>query len=106
MRLRRSLHILLIALAIGMACRPVGATAQPLTVVSQAPRKPSPGKPPLLVLLHGFGANERDLLPMAARLDPRLAVISLRGPYEVRSGGYSWTNGNTADSLDDARRLV
>lgn len=106
MPLSRSVLIRLIALAIGVACHPAGAAAQPLTVVRQAPRKPAPGRPPMLVLLHGFGANERDLLPMAARLDPRLAVASLRAPYQIRSGSYSWMNGNTADELDNARRLV
>ena len=43
---------------------------------------------------------------MAARLDPRLAVASLRGPYQIRPGSYSWVNGNTADELDNARRMV
>jgi phospholipase/carboxylesterase len=106
MPLPRSALTLLIALAIGVAYRPLGAAAQPLTVVHQAPRKPAPGKPPMLVLLHGFGANEQDLLPMAARLDPRLAVASIRGPYQIRPGSYSWMNGNTADELDNARRMV
>jgi phospholipase/carboxylesterase len=106
MTLPRAVLILLIALAIGVACSPVGAAAQPLIVAQQAPRKPAPGKPPMLVLLHGFGANEQDLLPMAARLDPRLAVASLRGPYQLRPGSYSWMNGNTADELDNARRMV
>lgn len=106
MPLRRSVLILLIAFAIGVGYPPGGAVAQTLTAVHQAPRKPAPGRPPLLVLLHGFGANEHDLLPMAKRLDPRLAVASFRGPYEIRPGGYSWVNGNTADELDNARRMV
>ena len=106
MPLHRSVLISLIALAIAVAYRPVGAAAQPLTLVHQAPRKPAPGKPPMLVLLHGFGANEQDLLPMAARLDRRLAVASLRGPYQIRPGSYSWVNGTTADELDNARRMV
>lgn len=106
MPLLRSALILLIVLTIGVAYRPVGAAAPPLTVVQEAPRKPAPGKPPMLVLLHGFGANERDLLPMAARLDPRLAVASIRGPYQIRPGSYSWVNGNTADELDKTRRMV
>ena len=55
----RSVLILPIVLTIGVAYRPVGAAAPPLTVVHQAPRKPAPGKPPMLVLLHGFGANSR-----------------------------------------------
>ena len=102
----RSVLILVIALAVGVAYGPVGAAAQPLTVVYQPPRKPAPGKPPLLVLLHGFGANEQDLLAIAARLDSRLAVASFRAPYEIRPGSYSWMNGNTADELARARRLV
>jgi phospholipase/carboxylesterase len=106
MPLPRSVPILLIALAIAVAYPAAGAAGQPLTIVHQPPRKPAPGKPPLLVLLHGFGANERDLLPMAARLDSRLAVASLRGPYEIRPGSYSWVNGNSADELDNARRMV
>ena len=106
MPLTRSVLILLLALAVGVAYRPVAAAAQPLTVVHRVPRKPAPGKPPMLVLLHGFGANEQDLLPVAARLDPRLAVASLRGPYQIRSGSYSWVNGNSAEELDQARRLV
>jgi len=105
MPLPRPVLILLIAL-IAVASRPVGAVAQPLTVVHHAPRKPSPGKPPLLVLLHGFGANEQDLLPVAARLDPHLAVASLRGPYQIRLGSYAWVNENTGGELDNARRMV
>jgi phospholipase/carboxylesterase len=86
MPLLRSVLILLIVLTISIAQRPVGAAAPPLTVVQQAPRKPAPGKPPML--------------------DPRLAVASIRGPYQIRPGSYSWVNGNTADELDNARRMV
>jgi phospholipase/carboxylesterase len=53
------------------------------------PRAPSP-RPPLLVLLHGVGADENDLLPLAPHLDPRLLVISLRAPREYPVMGYSW----------------
>jgi phospholipase/carboxylesterase len=102
----RSILIVVFALAVGVAYGPVGAASQLLTVVYQAPRKPVPGKPPLLVLLHGFGANEQDLLSIAARLDPRLAVASPRGPYQIRPGSYSWVNGNTSDELRSARRMV
>jgi phospholipase/carboxylesterase len=79
----------------------------PLTVIHQVPRKPEPGrKPPLLVLLHGHGAHERDLLPMAARLDPRLAIASPRAPFQIGSDNYSWTNGNSAADVDAAKRTV
>lgn len=47
-------------------------------------------QPPLLVLLHGVGADERDLLPVAAHLDPRLLCVSLRAPRPYPVMGHSW----------------
>ena len=47
----------------------------------------------LLVLHHGRGANERDLLPLADALDParRLHVVSPRAPHELPGfPGYHW----------------
>jgi phospholipase/carboxylesterase len=106
-RLKRGAVVFgLIAIAGGQTPLQVEAQAQQLTVIHQAPRKPGPGKSPLLVLLHGHGADEKDLLPMVARLDPRLAIASLRAPIQIRQGGYSWLSGNTEADLDDARRAV
>lgn len=44
---------------------------------------------PLLVLLHGFGADERDLLPVASQLPQVFTVASVRGPSEA-GHGYAW----------------
>ena len=53
-------------------------------------RDVAPGvRPPLLVLLHGIGADENDLLPLARRLDPRFTVVSLRAPHDYH-GGFAW----------------
>lgn len=46
--------------------------------------------PPVLVLLHGLGSNERDLMELAPELDSRLLVVSIRAPIEVGYGGYAW----------------
>ncbi|PLK48502.1 alpha/beta hydrolase [Uliginosibacterium sp. TH139] len=46
--------------------------------------------PPLLVLLHGKGANEDDLFALARHVDPRFLVISLRAPHEMAPGYYRW----------------
>src|SRR5690242_18493579 len=54
-----------------------------------APRAPSE-RPPLLVLLHGFGADEQDLLPLAPFLDPRCSVVSARAPHEAEPMGHRW----------------
>jgi len=42
--------------------------------------------PPLLVLLHGKGANEEDLFGLARHADPRFMVASLRAPHEMAPG--------------------
>ncbi|MGV3617103.1 MAG: alpha/beta hydrolase [Fimbriimonas sp.] len=45
---------------------------------------------PLLVLLHGLGSNERDLMEFAHYLDPRLTVVAFRAPNAYGYGGFSW----------------
>lgn len=45
---------------------------------------------PALVLLHGRGANEDDLLGLARYLDPRLLIITVRAPFDFPFGGYTW----------------
>lgn len=45
---------------------------------------------PLLVLLHGLGSNERDLMAFAPYLDPRLTVVAFRAPQAYGFGGYAW----------------
>jgi phospholipase/carboxylesterase len=47
-------------------------------------------RPPLLVLLHGIGADEEDLLGLAPALDPRFLVVSPRAPHLARPMGYAW----------------
>ena len=103
---RRAVLFGLIAIAGGSVPFPVEAAPPPLKVIHQAPRKPGPGKPPLLVLLHGHGVDEHDLLPMVARLDPRLAIASPQAPFRIRDGSYTWLDGNTEADLDNAQRAV
>jgi phospholipase/carboxylesterase len=44
----------------------------------------------MLLLLHGLGSDERDLFSLCPAIDPRFHVLSLRGPYSLGQGGYSW----------------
>jgi phospholipase/carboxylesterase len=55
-------------------------------------RRPAGGAalPPLLVLLHGLGADEADLFGMARALDPRFLVLSARAPLPAEAMGYAW----------------
>lgn len=63
----------------------------PLSLVHlvQPPRQPI-DRPPLLLLLHGVGSHEGDLLGLAPYLDPRFLVVSLRAPYPLAPGMYAW----------------
>lgn len=55
------------------------------------PKKKSTGASPALILLHGRGANEDDLLGLAQYLDERLFIISARAPFPFQfGGGYTW----------------
>ncbi len=47
-------------------------------------------KPPLLVLLHGYGSNEEDLFGLAPWLDERCVIVSARGPLTLSPGAYAW----------------
>ena len=62
----------------------------PLVYRFQPPRHARPGSAPVLVMLHGIGSHEGDLLQLAPYLDPRLAVISLRAPLPWGAGGFAW----------------
>lgn len=70
----------------------------------------------LLVMLHGFGANEHDLAPLAPYIDPAGDYLTIcpRAPYPVAGGGAGWyeRDGNgtiigstflsSVDAIDDA----
>lgn len=45
---------------------------------------------PLLLLLHGYGSNEEDLIGLAPYLDSRLLCVSARAPHELDFGGFAW----------------
>jgi phospholipase/carboxylesterase len=47
-------------------------------------------RPPLLILLHGYGSNESDLFDLAKAFDPRFITIALRGPNAIGGGGFNW----------------
>lgn len=47
-------------------------------------------KPPLLLLLHGTGSNEQDLFSFADQLPGKFLVVSVRAPYTIERGSYTW----------------
>jgi phospholipase/carboxylesterase len=45
---------------------------------------------PLLILLHGVGANERQMATLAPAFDPRFIVVSARSPLALGPNAYGW----------------
>src|SRR5437870_2021838 len=72
----------------------------------------APGLSRTLVLLHGYGADERDLLPIAHELDPRLRAVSLQGPIALVGPMRAWFNlwqdaaGRISFDSEEARAAV
>lgn len=47
-------------------------------------------KLPALVVFHGYGTDEHDLLPIAEKIGPEFLIISLQAPIELHNGGHAW----------------
>src|SRR5437016_417410 len=81
-----------------------------LNAIELPPR--APGLSRTLVLLHGYGADERDLLPIAHELDPRLRAVSLQGPIALGGPMRAWFNlsqdpaGRISFDAEEARGAV
>ena len=81
-----------------------------LNAIELPPR--APGLSRTLVLLHGYGADERDLLPIAHELDSRLRVVSLQGPVALGGPMRAWFNlvqdarGRLSFDAEEARAAV
>lgn len=78
----------------------------PLAYVHREPEAVGQGLSPAVVFLHGRGADEQDLLPIAQFLPEDLHVLSLRGPDRLEPG-YTWyeldlSGGNLHTSQPDA----
>lgn len=61
------------------------------TVRPATPEAGTPGsRPPLLLLLHGVGANERQMASIAPAFDPRFVVASVRSPLAMGPEAFGW----------------
>ncbi len=60
----------------------------------------TPGEVPI-VLLHGSGGDERDLLPLGIELAPRAPMLAMRGTVEI-DGGFAFFHRRPDRSIDEA----
>ena len=55
------------------------------------PEQSAASRHPTLIMLHGRGADEEDLLGLSSYLDGRLLIISARAPFPFPyGGGFTW----------------
>ncbi|SFV26028.1 phospholipase/carboxylesterase [Hyphomicrobium facile] len=60
-----------------------------LTYLFHEPAKPS-ARPPLIVLLHGSGSDENDMIGLWPQLPEGFVVVSPRAPFGDPASGYRW----------------
>ena len=61
----------------------------PLEYISVEPDVQHDGQAPAIILLHGRGATEEDLLPLAQQMPGDMHILSFRGPISL-GPGYTW----------------
>ncbi|MFZ9856850.1 MAG: alpha/beta hydrolase [Roseiflexaceae bacterium] len=62
----------------------------PLRHEALAPRVATETPAPLIILLHGYGSNEEDLLQLAPYLPDTCQLVSFRAPFMLRPGSNCW----------------
>lgn len=48
-------------------------------------------KPPLLIMLHGYGSNEKDLFSFTESIPKKYTIVSIRAPLDLGMG-FAWYN--------------
>ncbi len=67
-------------------------------LVHEPAAKPATGQPPLIVLMHGAGASERDMIGLWPDLPASLVVVSPRAPFHAANGGWRWYRKETREA--------
>lgn len=67
----------------------VKPSAPSLYYIFKGPKIKS-AKPPVIILMHGVGSNEKDLFSFANQLPDSFLVISLRAPITLGNDSYGW----------------
>lgn len=73
----------------GTVATPSTPTAMSLHYLVRRPTAPAE-RPPLLLLMHGVGSNERDLFSFAEQLPGEYLVVSARAPHVLGPDSYGW----------------
>ncbi|WP_298325187.1 alpha/beta fold hydrolase [uncultured Dokdonia sp.] len=61
-----------------------------LEYITRKTSKPSTGKAPLIILLHGYGSNEEDLFSFAEEIPEEYFIVSAKAPITMQPYGNAW----------------
>ncbi|HRG59618.1 MAG TPA: esterase [Bacteroidia bacterium] len=67
----------------------ITGTIHDLYFIGQAPEK-NTGNDPAIILLHGYGSNESDLISLAPQMPSNYYIFSLRAPFKIGADQYQW----------------
>ncbi|MEO6903518.1 MAG: alpha/beta hydrolase-fold protein [Bacteroidia bacterium] len=81
--------VLVLSISIIFKSKPVNNSEDPLHYLVREPKIKSV-KPPVIILLHGIGSNEKDLFSFANQLPDNFLVISVRAPFIIGNDSYAW----------------
>lgn len=95
---RRLLKFTLASVAILLCWVTFSAEAALEGILLAPPSGQSPQR--LLVLLHGYGSNEQDLLPLADYVAQDYAVLSLQAPITLGAHRFAWYRNGTSAQAD------
>lgn len=82
-------HFAIILFLISLTTQAQQMEAAGLMYIVQKPRVQSV-KAPLLIMLHGFGSNEQDLMGLEKHLPSQFTIIAVRAPIALSKGSYAW----------------
>ncbi len=59
---------------------------------------------PVIILLHGYGSDEKDLYGLRSTFPANYIIISARAPYALPGGGYQWYESTIINGLKDGKK--
>ncbi len=109
--------MILFLLFVLSSCRstnPSSILNEPIVLEHLVRESKGEGKAPTLILMHGYGSNEKDLFSLSKHIPENWLVISLRAPTEMGPNKYKWyditfTDGdliNKESQAEESRKLV
>jgi phospholipase/carboxylesterase len=68
----------------------MSSKALPLHYIFQEAKGPSDNDTPIVVMIHGYGSHENDLLGLKDYFSPNVHYLSVRAPISLGFGGFAW----------------